>query len=421
MALSARPPAPTAAELHLNIMDDGAPLAVPGPIAGANLRAGEDSALPGHSPAPHGDSFPTGNGGSVGGRLHSNGFANGGSETGDGTGEWHSVKDPFGGGGDFTRVGARGGGGSVSRACRWLRNRRWRAHWRALRPWSFGASLAPVALGAALAWRADGTFRPAAFAATLACVLCVHGAGNLVNTYYDFVRGVDSGDHRSDDRTLVDGLLAPAQVVRLGALLYSAGCAGALALAAASPLRNEHLALLYFGGLSSSFLYTGGIGLKYVAMGDALIFVTFGPLSVLFAFSAQTGRLAAGPLAYGLPLALLAQAALHANNARDAEGDRAAGAVTLAMVMGPAASYALYIALLLLPFAGLAAGAARLRAPTLAAPLAALPLALRLERRFRAGTLRDVPQGTARLGLAVGLLYAAGVLLAPPGSLPGLT
>ena len=57
-----------------------------------------------------------------------------------------------------------------------------------------------------------------------------------------------------------------------------------------SPARMELLALVYFGGISSSFLYTGGIGLKYIALGDLLIMFTFGPVSVLYSFIAQTGQ-----------------------------------------------------------------------------------------------------------------------------------
>lgn len=56
-----------------------------------------------------------------------------------------------------------------------------------------------------------------------------------------------------------------------------------------SPARMELLALMYFGGISSSFLYTGG-GFKYIALGDILIMVTFGPVSVLYSFIAQTGK-----------------------------------------------------------------------------------------------------------------------------------
>ncbi|XP_022270323.1 ubiA prenyltransferase domain-containing protein 1 isoform X2 [Canis lupus baileyi] len=126
----------------------------------------------------------------------------------------------------------------------------------ALRPWSFSASLTPVALGSALAYRAQGGLDPRLLAGCAVAVLAVHGAGNLVNTYYDFSKGIDH--KKSDDRTLVDRILEPQDVVRFGVLLYTLGCVCAAGLYSLSPLRLEHLALIYFGGLSGSFLYTGG-------------------------------------------------------------------------------------------------------------------------------------------------------------------
>lgn len=126
----------------------------------------------------------------------------------------------------------------------------------ALRPWSFSASLTPVALGSALAYKLEGSVDLVILMVCAVAVLVVHGAGNLVNTYYDFSKGIDH--KKSDDRTLVDEILAPQDVVMFGALLYSLGCLCATLLYFLSALRLEHLALIYFGGLSSSFLYTGG-------------------------------------------------------------------------------------------------------------------------------------------------------------------
>jgi len=99
------------------------------------------------------------------------------------------------------------------------------------------------------------------------------------------MQGVDS--KKSDDRTLVDRLLSPSDVVTMGAVSYCVGCAGFLLLSALSTAPLEHLALVYFGGLSASFLYTGGLGLKYIALGDIAIMLTFGPVTVLFAYISQ--------------------------------------------------------------------------------------------------------------------------------------
>ncbi|VFV35357.1 ubia prenyltransferase [Lynx pardinus] len=126
----------------------------------------------------------------------------------------------------------------------------------ALRPWSFSASLTPVALGSALAYRSQGVLDPRLLVGCAVAVLAVHGAGNLVNTYYDFSKGIDH--KKSDDRTLVDRILEPQHVVRFGVFLYTLGCVCAACLYYLSPLKLEHLALIYFGGLSGSFLYTGG-------------------------------------------------------------------------------------------------------------------------------------------------------------------
>lgn len=126
----------------------------------------------------------------------------------------------------------------------------------ALRPWSFSASLIPVALGSALAYKLEGSVDLVILMVCAVAVLVVHGAGNLVNTFYDFSKGIDH--KKSDDRTLVDEILTPQDVVMFGALLYSLGCLCATLLYFLSTLRLEHLALIYFGGLSSSFLYTGG-------------------------------------------------------------------------------------------------------------------------------------------------------------------
>jgi len=58
----------------------------------------------------------------------------------------------------------------------------------ALRPWSFTASLSPVALGTSLAFKSLNVFNLWIYIATSICALSVHAAGNLVNTYIDFTK-----------------------------------------------------------------------------------------------------------------------------------------------------------------------------------------------------------------------------------------
>ncbi|XP_045715796.1 ubiA prenyltransferase domain-containing protein 1 isoform X2 [Phyllostomus hastatus] len=227
-------------------------------------------------------------------------------------------------------------------------------------------------------------------------------------------------DHKkSDDRTLVDRILEPQDVVRFGVFLYTLGCVCAACLYYLSPLKLEHLALIYFGGLSGSFLYTGGIGFKYVALGDLVILITFGPLAVVFAYAVQVGSLAVFPLVYAVPLALSTEAILHSNNTRDMESDRQAGIVTLAILIGPTLSYVLYNTLLFLPYLVFSILATHCSI-SLALPLLTIPMAFSLERQFRSQTFNKLPQRTAKLNLLLGLFYVFGIILAPAGSLPRL-
>ncbi|CAG0888896.1 unnamed protein product [Darwinula stevensoni] len=245
----------------------------------------------------------------------------------------------------------------------------------------------------------------------------VHAAGNLVNTYYDFVKGIDS--KKSDDRTLVDHILSKDEVVSLASVLYGLGCLGFVCSVALSPAKMEHLALVYFGGLSSSFLYTGGVGFKYIALGDVLVLIIFGPVTLVFSFMAQSGRFHWATIVYALPLALNSEAILHSNNTRDMESDRRAGIVTLAILIGPTLSKVLYALLLFTPFIIVTLWAMHCSA-WFFLPLLSMKSAFTLEKDFRAlsPVPLQIPKRTAQLTLTFGILYVLAVALAPAKSLP---
>lgn len=289
------------------------------------------------------------------------------------------------------------------------------AYLLALRPWSFSASCIPVVLGSVLCWKTTGHFNLMLLVLTMIAVLGVHAAGNLVNTYYDYMKGIDS--KVSDDRTLVDHLLTPKEVVKLGVVSYGFASFALVFLVGLSPAKMEHLSFMFFGGLSGSFLYTGGVGLKYYGVGDIVIVITFGPLAVLFSYLSQCGKVALFPLFYAIPVALSTEAILHSNNTRDMEADERAGAVTLAIILGRQLSYALYCLLLLTPYVICTVLSVNLSVRFLI-PLITLKMAFKLERNFREGKLLTLPKQTAKLNLCFGLLYTVSCAITP--SLPKL-
>eukprot|EP00794_Sanderia_malayensis_P015168 gene15168-16727_t len=269
-------------------------------------------------------------------------------------------------------------------------------YFTALRPWSFSASLTPTVLGTVLSWKESGSVNIILASLAALAILSVHGAGNLVNTYYDYLLGIDN--EHSDDQTLVKKYISQDGVVRFGVALYMVGCFSFLLILVLSPSRLDHLAILFFAGLSGSFFYTGSIGLKYHALGDIVIILAFGPISVLFSYMVQCPIFSFHPLVYAIPLVMNTEAILHGNNSRDMTSDRASGVTTLAILLGFKLSYLLYIILLFVPYFILLFMAVRLSVFFIL-PILSIPMGVELENKFRFNKLETIPQGTAKLNL----------------------
>lgn len=297
----------------------------------------------------------------------------------------------------------------------------------ALRPWTFTVALTPVLLGAVLSYRSQGELHFLSLLVTLATVLAVNGAGNLVNTYFDYAREfktrtgqlVREGAHWHENGGVPSrrggddgGRLEQTQMVNFAAYLYGSGMACLWLLMWLSPARSEHLAGLFFGGLSSSFIYTGGVGLKYYILGDLLVMLTFGPLSLLFSFVAQSGRVSWEPLLLAVPLALSTETIVHCKHVREMEADRRAGVLSLAVLLGKQGSYFLFALLLFVPYLVFVIWGTQYSL-ALGLPLLSMPYAFRLERRLREhGPDRTVFTSAAKLNVGLSCLFVVGCLLA---------
>ncbi|XP_050525082.1 ubiA prenyltransferase domain-containing protein 1 homolog [Daktulosphaira vitifoliae] len=292
------------------------------------------------------------------------------------------------------------------------------SHVLAIRPWSLSASIIPTLLGCTIAHKLNQSieFSLLTLLLTLLTVALVHGAGNVVNTYYDYVRGIDG--RNSDDRTLVDRILSENEVERLGAILYFLSFVTFFWLAIISQAKMGHLAAAYLWGLSVSFLYTGGFGFKYIALGDVIFIILFGPASVLFAYLSHTGQINVEPIYYAIPLALNTEAILHSNNTRDLESDRKVGIVTLAILIGRTASIIFYGFLLFTPYIMLIVFSIRCT-KWFFLPLVTISYAFKIEREFRNNiNIQSIPKRTAKLNCIFGILYIFAVMAADKSNMP---
>ena len=289
--------------------------------------------------------------------------------------------------------------------------------WQATRPYSFTASATPVFVGSAVAARA-GRFSPLLFVVTLAACVAIHAGVNLINDYYDHVRGVDSPDSIGPGGAIQRRLLAPAAVRSGGIALLAFGSALGLGLAIV-----VGWPILAVGALSvlAGYLYTAGpLPLGYIGLGDAVVFIFMGPVIVLGAYYVQARTVSTGALWSSIPVGALVTAILVVNNLRDLSTDRARGKRTLATALGPGGTRAEYAVLVTGAFAAIAVGTARAHLPLLALlALAALPAGadawaqVQIEtdpRTLTSGALR----GTARVHRTVGLLLALAWLLPFP-------
>ncbi len=222
-----------------------------------------------------------------------------------------------------------------------LRDRvaRWRVYGKAVRPFSFTATLAPVLLGALLAPQLSW----ALLGLTLLGTLLAHAGVNVISDYMDWRRGADTWRVLGSSRVLVDGLLSPRAHRNFGIVLLAlAGLTGIWLVLQSGPA----IWYLMAAGAALGVFYTvPPIGLKYRALGDVAVFLAFGPLMALGAYYVQTGALDLRPVWLSIPIGLLTIAILHGNNYRDILEDRQAGYRTVAGILGPRGSAWYYTAL----------------------------------------------------------------------------
>lgn len=280
----------------------------------------------------------------------------------------------------------------------------------AARPRTLSAAVVPVAVGSAVAARADAAQWPLALGA-LGCALLLQIGTNLVNDWGDASRGADGPGRLGPDRAVQSGWLAPREVLRGAAIVFAA----ALLLGAWLVARGGWpIAGIGVGGLVAAVAYTAGpYPLAYHGLGEAFVFLFFGPLAVCGTELLQTGQASALGLAAAVPVGCLATAILLVNNVRDVDGDRRAGKRTVVVRAGRRAGRVLYAAMLAAAFAT-ALGLARVvPAPAAAGVLLALPLAwtplTAVLTRTDGPALNAALAATARLHLAFGLLFAAGL------------
>lgn len=283
----------------------------------------------------------------------------------------------------------------------------------AARPGTLSASLAPVAVGAAIAGREPSFDGPAALAALLGAV-CIQLGTNFANDVYDFRQGADTAARLGPTRAVAAGLLGAEVMERamVGAFLL-ATAAGLYLTLRAGPV----VVVIGVASIAAGVGYTRGrSSLAYVGLGDPFVLLFFGPVAVAGTTFVASGVVSGTAVLAGLAVGSVATAVLVVNNLRDRDTDALAGKRTLAVRFGRDASIAEYAGLLglailtppALVMSGVLGAAALL-------PVVTLPVAVYLVRqlaRVDGRALNGVLARTALLLAVYGATFALGILSA---------
>lgn len=293
-----------------------------------------------------------------------------------------------------------------------MRLRAWKI---ATRPHTLPVSVNPVLVGCALAWSAQGRIEPVWMLLALLGAMLLQLGTNLDNDVSDFQRGADAAGRLGLPRATALGLLSARQVRRASLGCFAAATVFGLLLAWRG---GWPILLAGLASAAAAMTYAGGPRpTSYTPLGDVLVWLFFGPVAVCGTYWLQTPSLTPAALLASCIVGLPAAAVLVVNNYRDLDLDRAVGKRTLAVVLGRRRTRIEYAALVLTPLALLLPLAVASAAGWwMLLPLAALPEAMGLVRRFR----RELPgrgfnpllARTARFQVLLSLLLCV-ALVAP--------
>jgi len=282
----------------------------------------------------------------------------------------------------------------------------------AIRPKTLPASVAPVVIGTALAFR-DGSFALLpALAACLGSLLLQIGV-NLANDYFDYERGIDAVDRLGPTRVTQSGLIAPERVK--AAMIVTFGLVMLIGLylisVAGIPILVAGIACIV-----AALAYSGGPWpLASHGLGDLFVFIFFGLVAVCGTYYVQALDLTVMAGLAAIPAGLLITAILVVNNLRDVHTDGEVGKRTLAVILGVRGSRIEYVILVVLAYAILPVlwlwGSFSLWIFLPFLSIAATWKTARLVLRESGPILNEALAGTARFTLLYSLLFSLGIAL----------
>lgn len=201
----------------------------------------------------------------------------------------------------------------------------------AARPKTLAAALAPVVLGAGLAW-AEGGFMGSMTLLALLSAAAIQIGTNYYNDYADFKKGADTAERKGPPRATAMGWVSPSAMYRATIIAFTVAVLLGLPLIIRG---GWPIAVIGFSGIAFGYLYTATrYSLAYLGIADLFVLAYFGPIAVAGTVYVNTLEWSMDAIWAGFGPGLFAVAILLVNNIRDVETDERSGKRTLVVRIG---------------------------------------------------------------------------------------
>ena len=195
------------------------------------------------------------------------------------------------------------------------------------------ATIAPILLGSAIAYKQFSTFDWSIFWLVLLGAIFAQCGTNTINDYFDHKSRTDelnklASPFNGGSRAIQSGLISPANMLLVSVLFF--GSTIGIGLELNNLLFGDYLAmsvLMYLGliGVFLGVMYTGFLRLAYNGLGDLAVFIGFGPLMVYGAAYMQNQSVdPLTTLLFSIPVGIFIALVLFINCFQDYNSDKAA-------------------------------------------------------------------------------------------------
>ena len=238
----------------------------------------------------------------------------------------------------------------------------------ALRLRTLPLSLSGILLGSGVA-HYNGYWNTTIFVLALLTTILFQIVSNLANDLGDGIKGTDNENRIGPERAVQSGLISQKEMKTavIFTSLLSLLSAIALIYFGSANMPNSIIifyVVLAFACIAAAIMYTvGKKAYGYHGMGDIMVFIFFGVVSVLGVYSLYAKSFLDANILLAIFVGLLSTAVLNLNNMRDYQNDAKSNKNTLVVKMGPNNAKFYHVLLIITALVSLTLFLDRLREP----------------------------------------------------------